>query len=257
MTISVSDKGLRSTDLDWQEYLSTRSAKSRNLLVAHYFESLSLPTARRFARKAAYSGCIDEEDMAQESVFVLIRAVEEYDPNHPRIASFETFAMPRVAGSMKSYLRDLDEVPRLNRLRSKAYEKGVRELMAERGGELPSENSIRLKMRMSKKEYADAERAGDLRLIEIERSPINLQTPYIESMIADLRIRLSEGLSEKEKRFLDLHFFRGMRIRELPGLFGVKTTGAVAHVKRAVIERIKGKFDSEESRRHLEFLLAG
>src|SRR3989344_3086846 len=242
MIMNVSDEDLGSTVRDWQEYLSTRSTTSRDRLVTYYFKSLSLPMARRFARKAVYSGCIDEEDMAQESVFALLRAVEKYDPNHPRDASFETFATPRVDGSMKSYLRSLDKVPRLNRLRSKTYEKAVRGLMAERDGESPSDEAIRVRMSVSEKEYADAKNAGDFELIKMSRPVVDLQLPYIQLIITDLRMFLSEGLSDREIKFLNLHFFSGKRIRELPELFGVKTSGAVSYIKNAVIKKIRGRF---------------
>lgn len=114
----------------WAGYLETRSLALRNELLVHYTKTLVRPIALRMAK-----GVPQVSDAGQDfisfGIFGLVDAMERFDAE--RGARFETFAGPRIRGSILDELRALDWVPRGLRSAGRAVERAEEGLVNELG----------------------------------------------------------------------------------------------------------------------------
>ncbi|MFA6639860.1 MAG: sigma-70 family RNA polymerase sigma factor, partial [Defluviitoga tunisiensis] len=63
---------------------------------------------------------VELDDLIQEGIIGLLQSYRKYDPE--KGASFNTFAMKRIKGSMLDYLRKIDWLPKETRSLIKKYE---------------------------------------------------------------------------------------------------------------------------------------
>lgn len=102
----------------WKKYKTTGDVNARNQIVENY-----IGLVRRVARGLALSmpAFVNEDDLVSYGYFGLIDAVDKFDPD--RGYKFETYAIPRIRGSILDELRTLDWAPRSIRARTNAIEK--------------------------------------------------------------------------------------------------------------------------------------
>src|SRR5262245_12383483 len=100
----------------WERYARTRSDDDRNRLAEHY-RWLVERIADKLADRLTLSGPLERDDLAAAGTFGLFDAIAAFD--RARSIKFTTFAMLRIRGAMLDQVRDLDRVPRLERVRRK------------------------------------------------------------------------------------------------------------------------------------------
>jgi len=88
-------------------YITTKDIKCRNKIV----ES-NINLARKVAHKMKLVCNEPYEDLEQEGLLGLIKAVERFDPHTGN--SFSSFAMPYISGKILQYLRDKGHLIRLS-----------------------------------------------------------------------------------------------------------------------------------------------
>lgn len=115
----------------WAEFVGTRSPESRDRLIAYYY-----PLVRKVAGTVWRTvQTVEVDDLASYGTPGLIRAVDNYDPTSA--ASFETYAIASIRGTILDELRSQDWAPRSLRKRQRRVEKAV-QLLEGRLGREPS-----------------------------------------------------------------------------------------------------------------------
>jgi len=110
------------TDPVWQEFKIQHSVKHRQELILRYM-GLVKYVVRRMIK--SYPQAIEEGDLYQIGILGLSEAIDRFDPDYG--IKFETYAIPRIKGSIIDELRKVDWIPRslrskLNNLKEKNIE---------------------------------------------------------------------------------------------------------------------------------------
>ena len=112
-----------STDQLWTSYKANLNAKLRQELTLRYL-GLVKYVVRKMIKN--FPQAIEEKDLYHIGILGLVEALERFNPGYG--IKFETYAIPRIKGSIIDELRKLDWIPRS--LRSKSN------LLKEKTGEL-------------------------------------------------------------------------------------------------------------------------
>jgi RNA polymerase sigma factor for flagellar operon FliA len=153
----------------WETYKQTGDLKLRNQILEKY-----LGLVRKVAHGMSLSmpAFVNEDDLVSYGVFGLIDAVEKFDPE--RGFKFETYAIPRIRGSILDELRTLDWAPRSIRAKTNAIEKLM--TSTEHGAA------------MTEREAAEFLGMSDL---DFHRFKADEQTAFVASL--DLDLNVSQG----------------------------------------------------------------
>ena len=109
-------------DPTWLNYKKHNDIRSRQELVVRYL-GLVKYVVRKMIKN--YPQALEENDLYQIGILGLSEAIERFDPAYG--IKFETYAIPRIKGSIIDELRKLDWIPRslrakLNNIREKTVE---------------------------------------------------------------------------------------------------------------------------------------
>ncbi len=109
-------------DPTWLKYKKHNDIRSRQELVVRYL-GLVKYVVRKMIKN--YPQALEENDLYQIGILGLSEAIERFDPAYG--IKFETYAIPRIKGSIIDELRKLDWIPRslrakLNNIREKTVE---------------------------------------------------------------------------------------------------------------------------------------
>ncbi len=109
-------------DTVWMDYKANHNLKSRQQLLLRYL-GLVKYVVRKMIKN--YPQALEENDLYQIGIVGLAEAIDRFDPAYG--IKFETYAIPRIKGSIIDELRKLDWIPRslrakLNNYRDKSLE---------------------------------------------------------------------------------------------------------------------------------------
>ncbi|MFN8358858.1 MAG: FliA/WhiG family RNA polymerase sigma factor [Candidatus Kapaibacterium sp.] len=131
----------------WQEYFRTRSTAVRHKLTLHYLwlvqyalSGMSLPG----------HSILDENDFLHIGIIGLYDAFDRFEPE--RGLKFDTFALPRIRGTILDEMRRLDWLSRTARKKVHDYLEVADRLRSTEGREVSSEE-IRQKLNVTQEEY--------------------------------------------------------------------------------------------------------
>lgn len=190
------------------------------------------------------------DDLFQVGCIGLIKAVDNF--NLDMDVKFSTYAVPMIIGEVRRYLRDNNTIRVSRSVRDLAYRAlQVREQITKERGSEPTPEEI-AKQLGEKKENV-------VRAMEAIVEPISLYEPvysdsgdsiYIMDQISDDRntdeawledIALREALSklgERERKIINLRFFRGKTQMEIAGEIGI-SQAQVSRLEKGALERIR------------------
>ena len=100
----------------WYDYKVNNNLKSRQQLLVRYI-GLVKYVVRKMIKN--YPQALEENDLYQIGIVGLAEAIERFDPNYG--IKFETYAIPRIKGSIIDELRKLDWIPRSLRAKLNTY----------------------------------------------------------------------------------------------------------------------------------------
>jgi RNA polymerase sigma factor for flagellar operon FliA len=120
----------------WVQFKDHGSAAARDFIIEHYRYLIS-KTRQRIIPTVPTK--IAPEDLEQEGLIALIKAVDQFEPS--RGVKFESYAISMVRGAMLEYLRKEDWVPRSVRTKQKLLARAEEALTTEKGeGEVTDED---------------------------------------------------------------------------------------------------------------------
>ena len=165
-----------------------------------------------------YSGCgVDTDDLYQLGCIGFIKAVKGFDLTYG--TQFSTYAVPKIAGEIRRFLRDDGSVKVGRSLREKGQTLFyTRERLRHTLGREPQLSELAQETGMTAEEVAAVELAnGPLESLQQEtidgltlESPLGTDSPE-EGMVEKIALREAiDSLPERERITILLRFFRGM-----------------------------------------------
>ncbi|MEX2215302.1 MAG: FliA/WhiG family RNA polymerase sigma factor [Phycisphaeraceae bacterium] len=225
----------------------------RNDLVETY-----LPLVRSVAERVAMRvpRGVDLDDMMIEGSFGLMHAIGGFDP--AREVRFETFAALRIRGAILDYLRSIDWIPRLPRMRQRQVDQVTAAYFHEHG-RTPTDGEL-LPLLPGKKH--EARRVlDDGRLVQMgslearqammhrdhdTRSAVEIPDPSAVSpptashrkMLQDY---IGRELSRSERLILILNYYEGLTLAEVGKVLKISES-RVSQIRTSILDRLRARF---------------
>lgn len=189
------------------------------------------------------------DDLFQVGCIGLIKSIDNFDISQN--VRFSTYAVPMIIGEIRRYLRDNNAIRISRSMRDTAYRAmQIKEKLTTEKLRDPSVEEIARQMDLPKEEVVLA--------LESIVDPVSLYEPvyadggdtiYVMDQVGDHNddknwldeIALKEairGLSDREKRILNLRFFKGMTQIEVSAEIGI-SQAQVSRLEKGALARIK------------------
>jgi RNA polymerase sigma factor FliA len=208
---------------------------SRDELVSKYAHLVKYVVGRL---GVSVPGLFDHEDAMQAGVLGLLRAIDAYKPE--AAASFESYAILRIRGSILDAVRSLDTVGRAGREAARAIQGAIRDLQHEMGRS-PSESEIAARLGLPITRYRERLQAASVVTISLDEHDSrdsddesniladnapdpNAIDPEDEATRRDAIVGLVKEigrLSERPRMVLALYYQDEMTFKEIGQVLGV------------------------------------
>jgi RNA polymerase sigma factor FliA len=228
----------------WSRYVSSRNTADRTALTESYLSLVGFVVSRLKALLPSY---VERENLSQHGVFGLIDAIERFDP--ARGVRFETFAIPRIRGSILDAVRASDWAPRSVRARQRALAEALaklearlmrsptpEELRGELGLSVSAFDALHLELlrgNLSELDH-DADELADASNDPAEALERAEETRLLRESIA--------ALPEREQQVLLLYYFDEYTLKQIGEMFGVSESWVCkihAKATRTVLELLR------------------
>ncbi len=217
----------------WDGFISSgRTGKCRDELIMKY-----LPLIKYVAGRMAVTppAGLDYEDILSFGVFGLIDAVDRFEPSKGFV--FQTFAIPRIRGSILDELRKYDWYSRTGREKVQKLNRAMEKVFQTEGKF--TDDAIRKEMGVSDEEYYEIQELASRGYITSldDVTPLDDGEVSLESTIADDREGAPERLvyeselqevadalrelPERECQMLSLYYYEGLTLKEIGKVLGV------------------------------------
>ena len=200
--------------------------------------------------QGVYSSFAQLDDIINEGLIVLSRAVDKYDPS---IGKFETYVAKRIRGMIIDLARQQDWVPRPIRRRAREIEQVNAELYSELG-RFPTEHEIAEHLHISDEEYQESMvNASVYSVVSLEEtlegcdqlsnhdraSPESSPDEVVERQ--ELLETLSKAIStlrENEQIVLSLYYQKNMKMKDIAAVLGVSHARA-SQIHTRALQKLK------------------
>lgn len=198
----------------------------------------------------------DVDDLFQIGCIGLIKALDNFDRTMD--VKFSTYAVPMIMGEIRRYLRDNNSIRVSRSLKDTAYKAiYAREQLSRENSKEPTISEISEKIGISKEDIAEA--------LDAIQNPLSLYEPvyneggdtlYVMDQISDKKnkeelwvekISLNDAigrLPQKEKRVIDLRFFKGKTQMEVANELAI-SQAQVSRLEKTAIAAMKKYLRSE------------
>lgn len=233
----------------WVAYKADGDIGLRNDLVVHYRTALRQVAARVGATLPAE---VDREDLISYGVFGLIDAIEKFDLE--RGIKFETYAGPRIRGSIIDHLRMYDWVPRSIRSKARDLEKARLDLEVQ-FGRAPEDEELAEKLEISMDELWTMQSQASISMVSsLDQSsdgsdehlspgalvfdPVSNPEDLMDiKEIIGLLSKAIAGMSERSKTIVTLYYIEEMTLAEIGKVLGV-TESRVSQLQSKVLHSL-------------------
>ena len=246
----------------WEQSRGSQRQEARRDLVDIYARIVRYVAGRMAIGLPHY---VEFNDLISAGLLGLIQAIDNFD--HERGIKFETYAIPRIRGSILDELRSQDWFPRSLRRKAKQLEEAYSVLEA-RLGRPATDAEVAKKLNIKVEELdsmvgevsiatimsLDADTAGD----ESDSSTslgdylADVNNEDVEQILAKQEMkdligtRMSE-LPEKEQLVLVLYYYEELTLKEIGEILDV-TESRVCQIHTKAILRLKGKIERHEGK---------
>lgn len=200
---------------------------------------------RRYTGRGA-----EQEDLYQLGCIGFLKAIHGFDPDFG--TQFSTYAVPKIAGEMRRFLRDdgTVKVSRTLRERSARIAQARTELSAALGRE-PVLSELAEYLTLEPEDIAMAEKAtasvtslsaetGEGLTLESVLGDEGMEDALVEQL--DLRAAIAR-LPERERTVIDLRYFRAFTQERTARVIGVSQV-QVSRIERRAVERLRRMLES-------------
>ena len=200
--------------------------------------------------QGVYSSFAQLDDIINEGLIVLARAVDKYDPS---IGKFETYVAKRIRGMIIDLARQQDWVPRPIRRRAREIERANAELYSELG-RFPTEHEVAERLHISDEEYQESmANASIYSVVSLEETLENYEQLSSQSRAdpdsspdqiverQELMETLAKAIStlrENEQIVLSLYYQKNMRLKDIAAVLGVSHARA-SQIHTRALQKLK------------------
>ncbi len=234
----------------WPRYRQTHDPAIREKLILAYS-----PLVKYVVDRLAISlpAVLDAEDLVSYGIIGLIDAVERFDPD--RGFKFETFALPRIRGTIIDQLRALDWLPRSARQRAKEIERAIAELRTNLG-RMPKDEEVAQHLNLDIQRYHQAvQEAATVTLsldhvlsFDEDESPLSLadlvedrQAPSLpgsaeRNELLNALIGAIGELPERDRMVIALYYNEELTMKEISKVLDISESRVCQLHARAVLK---------------------
>ena len=200
--------------------------------------------------QGVYAGFAQLDDIIDEGLIVLARAVDKYDPS---IGKFETYVAKRIRGMIIDLARQQDWVPRPIRKRAKEMEKANAELYNSLG-RFPTEHEVAEYLNLTDEEYQESmARASMYTIVSLEETiegyeQLANQEDATAELMPDQAVERGEmfetlaeaigTLRKNEQIVLSLYYQKDMKMKDIAAILGVSHARA-SQIHTRAIQKLK------------------
>jgi RNA polymerase sigma factor for flagellar operon FliA len=247
---------------EWRCY-KAGSVAARNRLVAHYMAGHVRPIALRMRSLLPHH--VDLEDLLQQGYLGLIDAMDRFDPE--RDVRFEVFSRRRIFGEILDYLRELDPLPRLSRIRVKRVEAACERFRVQHGRtpreeelaplvedvprpilrRLLVESGVRATISFSSAQSEGSSRDDDADAMDgfaDERLP----APHETAAGSDLRRWLTRGLDRRDRLIIILYYYEHLTMGDVGRAIGISES-RVSQRLESILACLRARLRGEDELR--------
>jgi RNA polymerase sigma factor for flagellar operon FliA len=226
----------------------------RDALIARYAHLVKYVVGRL---GVSILGVFDHEDAMQAGVLGLLRAIDAYKPDS--VASFESYAIVRIRGSILDAVRSLDPVGRAARESARAIAGAIRDLQSTIG-RMPDEREIAEHLGITVERYRDRLAAASVVTISLDQpdshgdadepsaiaeSAIDPQAidPEDEATRRDDLVGLAREigrLGERQQLVLSMYYRDEMTFKEIGQVLGV-TESRICQIHTETVLALRGR----------------
>lgn len=192
---------------------------------------------------------VEAEDLFQLGCIGFLKAVEGFDMAYG--TQFSTYAVPKIAGEIRRFLRDDGTVKVSRSLKEQAARvRMARDTLSNTLGREPALSELSQETGLSPEEIAAAETAaGPVSSLQSETAEgLTLESVLgddgIEgAIIESLALRQAvEQLKERERQVICLRYFRGFTQERTARALGVSQV-QISRIERRAVERLRKKLE--------------
>ena len=193
-----------------------------------------------------YGRGVEPDDLYQLGCMGFLKAVQGFDPQYG--TQFSTYAVPKIAGEIRRFLRDDGPVKVSRGLKERGTAvRGARMTLCARLGREPSLSELAEETGLTPEEIAAAETAAEPVLSlqsETGESGLTLEGMLTaggeeEGLVERLTLRAAlERLPERERQVLLLRYYRGMTQMQTARVVAVSQV-QVSRLERRALERLR------------------
>ena len=177
------------------------------------------------------------EDLIQIGYIGLIKAAERFDRS--RGFAFSTYAVPMIAGEIRSHIRDSGAIKVSRGLKGDAF--AVRRAESEfiaATGRSPKISELAEKTGLSKERVREALQAADAMKNFEEYDKANLRTDNESGNITRIDLKAGiEALTPKQRQVIVLRYFRDMTQQQVAGRMGISQV-QVCRIEKASLKEL-------------------
>jgi RNA polymerase sigma factor FliA len=233
----------------WTQFKVTRDPSLRQQLILQYAPLVKYVVGRM---AIGLPSILDAEDIISHATFGLIDAIERFDPD--RGPKFETYAIPRIRGSILDAVRRLGTYPRGMRRRVKEMEAAIAAL-EERNGRTPTDEEVAASLGISIEAYNGELAEASFVVVPLDRSsrgsdddeflPLSdiiedqrAPSPPVEAERSELREALTDAVNElpaRDRLLVSLYYYEELTLREIAEVLEISESRVCQLHTRAIL----------------------
>ena len=189
---------------------------------------------------------VEPDDLYQLGCVGFLKAIEGFDPDYG--TCFSTYAVPKIAGEIRRFLRDDGMVKVSRGVKEQAVRiHAARRLLEQRSGREPSLSELAAETGISSEEIAFAETAtGPADSIQRESGEDGFTLELIlgdygaeERLVEHVALRAAiEKLPERERQVIALRYYHGMTQQSCARVLGVSQV-QVSRLERRAMDQLR------------------
>ena len=199
--------------------------------------------ARRFFGRG-----VDADDLYQLGCVGFLKAIRGFDPRFG--TQFSTYAVPKISGEIRRFLRDDGSVKVSRSLKERASAiRAARSALEQSLGREPTLSELGERLSLTPEEIAEAETAAEpAQSLQRECGEEGFTLEQVlgdygeeERLVERVALRAAvEALPEKESQVIALRFYRGMTQEAAARVLGVSQV-QVSRLERRAVEHLRAQ----------------
>lgn len=235
----------------WETYSKTKDSSIKEKLIIEYAPLVKF-VAGRLSMYLGYT--VEFDDLVGYGVFGLIDAIDKFD--YEKGIKFETYASLRIRGSILDQIRKMDWIPRSVRQKQKKIDAAMSSLEAKLSRPA-TEEELAAFLELSVDELLQwmeqtnisnvasleefVEQGAEIGIEDNRRRKSDMpELAYEEKELKDILIKALDGLTEKERKVVELYYYEELTLKEISMVLDVSES-RVSQLHTRAIQKLKLK----------------